>query len=421
MLFYKKGQSSVELLVVLGVILIIILGFTILAQEGLIQAQSQRDMGVAEITVNEVADAAETVCRQGMGAKKKIFIEIPGSVNLNESYIGKPSGSMIESKTINLNLRGTDIFRTLSCEVRGNWMDRTGKGWITIESRGTYVRIGECMVILDYDSLYFLMSRDSSASKTISFTSVYDENIDIDVEETWDHTGISLSISPDNFMLTPEGERNVEFSVTAGGVPTGIYSGYFIVDVSSGDFNEEITIPITVEIRSSGGSGEDECECFDWRNVECGADTCSENQMQQSRLCSPRECAIENRCVNDMCSGWLDVGCGSGSCDTGQLRQIRSCLYGCEEQERCLDDDCVLNLGASGCGGGADPCNPWETVTAYDCDYDCLSYVCGECHDTCCNTYCIAMAEGHMDPEEWITAIIVGGKCVEGECYCLPG
>jgi len=249
-----KGQGSVELLIGLGVILIILLGFITLAQEGLRQAHIQKDIGIAERTVNEVSEAVETVCHQGIGARKQVFINIPDSTNLNESYIGKPSGSSAPSKMISLNLRGTDIFRTVGCEVKGNWPDRTGNDWINIESKGDYVLVGQGLIDVDKNSVYFLIPQNTTRNDTIKVTNIYDDEINVTITKYWVHS-IGLAISPTSFSFDPDDEQNVNVQISASNESSGIYNGYILFNATSGNKTEEIKTYITVEIRVSGGEG----------------------------------------------------------------------------------------------------------------------------------------------------------------------
>jgi PGF-pre-PGF domain-containing protein len=41
------------------------------------------------------------------------------------------------------------------------------------------------------------------------------------------------------------------------------------------------------------------CTCTDWYNVGCGISPCKQNEMKQTRTCTPSKCDLEERCIED--------------------------------------------------------------------------------------------------------------------------
>jgi len=146
------------------------------------------------------------------------------------------------------------------------------------------------------------------------------------------------------------------------------------------------------------------CSCGSWSNQGCGASTCSDTQMYQTRTCDPSGCDSTTRCIADSscscsCSNWVDQSCGGGSCSDTQMYQTRSCNpSGCASTTQCVADascncDCTSWVDG-GCGGGscADTlmyqtrtCDPSGCDSTSRCiiDTSCSCTGCSDCTPTC--------------------------------------
>jgi len=82
------------------------------------------------------------------------------------------------------------------------------------------------------------------------------------------------------------------------------------------------------------------CECLAWTNNQCGSDSCSAEQIHQTRICSPVGCDFEQQCLDDSCDAWVNQGCGLGDCGADYMAQARVCLFGCLETTQCVLDSC---------------------------------------------------------------------------------
>lgn len=134
MTFKKRGQSSVELLVLLAVGLAVLLA-VIVTNQGFISAASNSiNSEKAKSSVNEIADAAELVYKQGVGAKTKIYIGIPS--NVEKINI---SGNLIEVGILRESSRS--IYRTTGFNVSGNISKEEGNYWVIVEAKDGYVEI----------------------------------------------------------------------------------------------------------------------------------------------------------------------------------------------------------------------------------------------------------------------------------------
>src|SRR5207245_1846471 len=63
------------------------------------------------------------------------------------------------------------------------------------------------------------------------------------------------------------------------------------------------------ELRQAVDNAPPPCTCTAWVNGSCGAGGCSASQRQQTRTCTPTNCAAQSQCVTDSsCQGTWDCG-----------------------------------------------------------------------------------------------------------------
>lgn len=102
--------------------------------------------------------------------------------------------------------------------------------------------------------------------------------------------------------------------------PSEIYVGLAVASK-----NDSITYTASFSDVSIQETSIEVCECSNWVDVSCGAGSCSDSQMQQTRSCSPAKCAVDVQCVaSSSCSTpsgekWQQIGPGAG----GWYRAVR--------------------------------------------------------------------------------------------------
>ena len=130
-----------------------------------------------------------------------------------------------------------------------------------------------------------------------------------------------------------------------------------------------------------GGSAT--CDCTAWQNQSCGSESCSTNQMYQTRSCTPSNCSSQSHCINDtQCTPSPPVCNDNGICDSGEDTQ--HCPDDCPAPAPPADDrltadfncDNQVNIYDFGnlmsCWGSAyDPNHP------HNCAGGALSALCG--------------------------------------------
>ncbi len=248
----SKGQASVELAVIFAMGLIVLLIVSVLANERLIDLSTQKQMNDARTSVRDLADAANHVYQQGIGAKKRVFVILPGDTDLNLSYIGKPldAPNGTESKAILLNFRGTDILASTNPEVHGAWPKTTGGHWMWVESKGTYVTVGNAYLDADKGALYFNTIRSASKSTPLTVFNRGEDNksINVSVSFGWSDAHVTVNSSSTNFTLASGENRTLTITAASDAQAGGLYSGDMYLEGTGDEISELLLIPITVEV-----------------------------------------------------------------------------------------------------------------------------------------------------------------------------
>jgi hypothetical protein len=124
-LYYKnKGQTSIEVLVILAVSLIVLIFIIQTSQKSLNNYESMILEKKTDSFLNELVLASNLVYQQGYGAKTRVFLDIPENLN----YIN------ISNKTISVEfINGNSKYRNLNFEVAGNLPVNEGSFYADVE------------------------------------------------------------------------------------------------------------------------------------------------------------------------------------------------------------------------------------------------------------------------------------------------
>jgi hypothetical protein len=133
---FIKGQTAVEMTVILAVGLIILSSMVLIDQDVMNMFSVRLNSAKAKAVVNELGDAAELVYKQGVGSLTVVQITMPPNVN---------SMSMVENRLeINYSSPGGNsfVYRTFNFPVSGDIDILEGNQWISVESMEGYVNVG---------------------------------------------------------------------------------------------------------------------------------------------------------------------------------------------------------------------------------------------------------------------------------------
>jgi hypothetical protein len=132
-------------MIILGMSLIVILIAAVLANQYLTDLNAQKASNEARLAVGDLASAANSVWRQGIGAKKRVLVKIPSGVNSsnNVTFIGRPANdSSSPMRTINIRFSYGDVAASTDVDVNGTMPANPGGYSLWVISRDTYVYIG---------------------------------------------------------------------------------------------------------------------------------------------------------------------------------------------------------------------------------------------------------------------------------------
>lgn len=248
-----SGQASAELLIILGISLMIILLFSAFSADFLSDLSSQSSIDEAQDTVSKLAFAADSVYSQGEGASVILLVHIPENTNLssNLTYIGRPSssGSAVPSTRINMRVGDTDVAASTRASLVGSFPAATGTQYMRIESKGSYVSIGNHLLDANIQSIFKSMARSEQRNQTITFCKATNGTVNVSLQYAWAFPNVALNATPTSFMLNPPPCANVVVSMTSNAAAGGLYNTELEVSANSSNYSERFYLPITVDVQ----------------------------------------------------------------------------------------------------------------------------------------------------------------------------
>ncbi len=237
----RKGQTSIEFLLILAVAMVVLISAILISQERVATITQQKTISDAKNTVEDLAAAAKDVYAQGIGARKQVFVEIPSGYSASSSFVG--------NKTIKIKVAETDYLSTLPFNVRGFLPKTAGGHWVWVTSEGNRVRIGDAMIELSKDKIYLIMYSNSTDESSFSVKNIWDKNINVSTITTWTAIDVTMSGVPVAFSLDVDELDIIDLQFTASYESEGLYSGKieFTADDGAGS-RDSVDISIIVEV-----------------------------------------------------------------------------------------------------------------------------------------------------------------------------
>jgi len=135
----SKAQASTEMLIVLAIFLIVFLGIFVSNQQNISNINIDFEITKAKIALDSIENAANLVYQQGEGAKTKAYVNFPRNIK----------STLVNNQTITIQLYAQseiDIYRNFDFTVNGTLPESQGNHWISIQSRGSTVFIGNVTI-----------------------------------------------------------------------------------------------------------------------------------------------------------------------------------------------------------------------------------------------------------------------------------
>ncbi len=234
-----KGQSTVELLVIVAVALVILsvlVGFT---SDQVVALQKQQAVKTAELTVQKLVTAANELYTQGSGASRFIEITWPEGVS--------SSGTRITNRSIIVNVYGTQVSGTANQPFSGALPTNSGTQNIRLRAMDGYVLMGSASIAANPAYALVSLDRNSVQEVTITISNIASEDAVVYPTLTWTNGDVNTSVSAASRVYANDThDFNVTFTTSTSAV--GAYSGYVSFRAVFPSRTETIVVPIQANV-----------------------------------------------------------------------------------------------------------------------------------------------------------------------------
>ena len=131
----RKAQAAFEYMVLIGIALVILLGFVAFSYNWTISSQESLAISAAENSAAKIADAANLVYSQGYPAKTRVLIQIP--YNIQQISIQNTTITFV----VGSGGGTTDVFADSKAPMQGSIVAQPGNFFIAVQSFGDYVNV----------------------------------------------------------------------------------------------------------------------------------------------------------------------------------------------------------------------------------------------------------------------------------------
>ncbi|MBU2561187.1 MAG: fibronectin type III domain-containing protein [Nanoarchaeota archaeon] len=133
----KRSQAAAEMLVILAIGLAVLLTILVINDRIMTGTRGRIELTKARNAVDSITGAAELVYQQGVGARTRVFIDLP-----DETLSFSASGQTL---TMQLYAGGSlnNVYRSLDFNVSGTLPATAGNHWLYVEAKEGYVQISQ--------------------------------------------------------------------------------------------------------------------------------------------------------------------------------------------------------------------------------------------------------------------------------------
>lgn len=242
-----RGQTSVELMVLLVASLAILATIFTYASTHLSQLGAQQNLQTGQTSLNDLVNAANDVYNQGVGARKVVFIRVPEGI--------RSGNSGIAGKTVYWRVVDADLFARAHVNLSGTLPLTPGGHYITIESKEGFVVLGVTKISFNATSFSVSMNPDSNASRLLRITFSGSGDANVVIAKTWTSSTVSLDVNETGFSVPANASRDVNVLFKANASAVGNMAGQLKVDVNYEGTFETFLIPLNVEVSANSGGG----------------------------------------------------------------------------------------------------------------------------------------------------------------------
>lgn len=236
----KRGQSSVELLLVLVISLTILAALVNFTTEHVSNLQKEQSVNASQESVNRLTREIDYVYRSGPGHMREVVISFPQGID--------STLSQLQNNSIILSVYGTSVIGSAIPSLQGVVPTSSGLQRIRLISYVDHVTISLVSLISDQGSIYVAMTRDTNAHTQVTFTNLNSNTTNTTFTLAWTHTLVGATVSPSTHNFSSGEQFSVDLNFSAGGTAQGNYVGFLVVDSMIGATTEQLSIPINVEV-----------------------------------------------------------------------------------------------------------------------------------------------------------------------------
>ncbi len=236
----RRGQASVELLIILALSLIVLTGTVFAAYTQLSFARSEQRLAVAQASLNSLAEAVDAVASEGVGSKRLVRFSVPEAVASERVFVdGRIAnlGVFIENGISDVNILA-------GARMQGTLPNISGQYDVWVVAREGFVFVGDVKMVPTPATVVTQMERNAAKSELISFSNSGSESIIVDLSLNWSAGGASASVSPTQLAVPAFSSRNASVSFSSGS-SLGVYSGSIDASASNGE-KEKIELVVYV-------------------------------------------------------------------------------------------------------------------------------------------------------------------------------
>ncbi len=246
----KRGQGSIEFLVILAAFLIVLTVVFFSAWNYIIMFHTEKRGVDMRSTLENLRTSAREVYAQGVGSRKYVFISLPEDYN--------PANSYIANDTLVLTIGKNTYMQTVDVNISGRFPPSKGAYNMEVLSRGRYVIIKPALVSFDTTAIGAYLSAGASQDYHFMIYNSLSQPITIitlsPLVPGSSTNGITVTTTPTAPITIPAGENqtvDVHISTTAT-TPPGWYSGVITVvatNSTSATYTDATNITLNIDVQ----------------------------------------------------------------------------------------------------------------------------------------------------------------------------
>jgi hypothetical protein len=237
---FSKGQTTIELLLVLGISLVILASIYALYAGQLESNRISSDYFVANSSIQKIVNAANTAYFSGVGSRIKVDVEFPRSVEFTDVKIN--------SNVIELELSGSsNIVGIADINIVGILRPWQGRQIFYLVFDGNVVNIDYDDFELNKQVITIFSEVDNLVQESFAIRNNYSDQIKFFIQKNFSHDNVLLDMNVDSFFLSSGEIKIIDLNFTLLSNAQGNYSGNIIMLGQVNDTNFFRTLNISVE------------------------------------------------------------------------------------------------------------------------------------------------------------------------------